>query len=208
MGFAQASSSFVRFRILDPVPQALWEQLSDRLRQFAFKDIDDTLDMSSAGWVNFDNMLDTDWSETPPQKADYILFSLRLDRRRIPAGVIAKHLTLALNAEKDQIRLQNKKFIPRERKKEIKEQVLLRLRGHFLPIPAIFDVLWLTRKNEIWFASTHENMIDLFLEEFLKTFELHLELMTPYNLATTVLPESSLPLLDHLEATRFAALKQ
>ena len=51
--------------------------------------------------------------------------------RRIPAGVVKKHLALALRLEKERMREQNKTFISRERKKELKEQVMLRLRSAF-----------------------------------------------------------------------------
>ena len=101
---------------------------------------------------------------------------------------------------------QGKNYIARERKKELKEQVLLRLRSRFLPVPGEFNVLWATDKNEVWFASTQNKMIDLFLEEFLKTFELHLEQLTPYNLAVSMLDEESLIHLDKLEPTQFAPL--
>lgn len=206
MGFANSACSFTRFRILDPVPTELWTQIPDRLKQFAFRDIDDIPEMQALGWVCFEDMLDSDWAAAPPEKGAYIVFSLRLDMRRIPAGVIKKHLALALREEKNRMREQGKNFISRERKKELKEQVLLRLRQRFLPVPGEFNVLWATDKNEVWFASTQNKMIDLFMEEFLKTFELHLEQLTPYNLAAAMLDEDSLIRLDQLEATQFAPL--
>ena len=162
--------------------------------------------MQAQGWVCFEDMLDSEWAVAPPQKGAYIVFSLRLDMRRIPAGVVKKHLALALRQEKERMREQNKTFISRERKKELKEQVMLRLRQRFLPVPGEFNVLWATDKNEVWFASTQNKMIDLFMEEFLKTFELHLEQLTPYTLAASMLDEESLIRLDQLEATQFAPL--
>ena len=101
---------------------------------------------------------------------------------------------------------QGKKFISREHKKELKEQVLLRLRQRFLPIPAEFNVIWATDRNEVWFASTQGKMIDLFMEAFLNSFELHLEQITPYSLAETMLDEAAMSRLDRIEATQFAAL--
>ena len=41
MGFANSTCSFTRFRILDPVSSELWQQIPDKLKQFAFRDIDD-----------------------------------------------------------------------------------------------------------------------------------------------------------------------
>ena len=206
MGFANSTCSFTRFRILDPMPDALWPQIPDKLKQFAFRDIDDIPEMQAQGWVCFEDMLDSEWAVAPPQKGAYIVFSLRLDMRRIPAGVVKKHLALALRQEKERMREQNKTFISRERKKELKEQVMLRLRQRFLPVPGEFNVLWATDKNEVWFASTQNKMIDLFMEEFLKTFELHLEQLTPYTLAASMLDEESLIRLDQLEAPQFAPL--
>lgn len=47
MGFANSTCSFTRFRILDPVSSELWQQIPDKLKQFAFRDIDDTLKAGS-----------------------------------------------------------------------------------------------------------------------------------------------------------------
>lgn len=204
MGFANASCSFTRFRILDTIPQNLWNEIPERLKKFAFQDIDATTEVQAHGWVAIDDLLDTQWESAPPQKANYIVFSLRFDIRRIPAGVIKKHLQLALKQEMQTIQQQNKQFIARERKKEIKEQVLLRLRQRFLPVPGEFNVLWNTENNEVWFASTQAKMLDLFQELFLQTFDLHLEILTPYSLATSLLDEQQTGLLDIVVPTDFA----
>ena len=206
MGFCNASCSFTRFRIIDPIPSELLTQIPEKLRQFAFRDIDDLPEMQAYGWVCFEDMLDTEWRTAPPQKGNYFTFSLRLDTRRIPPAIIKKQLSLALKAEKEKMQAQGKKFISRERKKELKEQVLLRLRQRFLPIPAEFNVIWATDRNEVWFASTQGKMIDLFMEAFLNSFELHLEQITPYSLAETMLDEAAMSRLDRIEATQFAAL--
>ena len=201
-----SSISFTRFRIIDPIPSELLTQIPDKLRQFAFRDIDDLPEMQAYGWVCFEDMLDREWRTAPPQKGNYVTFSLRLDTRRIPPAIIKKQLSLALKAEKEKMQAQGKKFISRERKKELKEQVLLRLRQRFLPTPAEFNVVWEPDRNEVWFASTQGKMIDLFMEAFLNSFELHLEQITPYSLAETMLDEAAMSWLDRIEATQFAAL--
>lgn len=204
MGFLNASSSFTRFRIADPVPATLWPTLPDKLKQFCFRDIDATSDERSWGWVCFDDMLDTAWRTAPPEKGGYIAFSLRQDTRRIPAAVLKKHLSLALREEEARNKEQGKKFVSRERKKELKEQTRLRLMSRFLPIPAEFNVLWAIDTGIIYFASTQSKMIDLFSDYFTLTFDLHLEPLTPYALAASMLDEAALTRLDTLEPTRFA----
>lgn len=204
MGTIVSSSvSFTRFRVIDSIPPDLWTQIPDKLRQFAFRDIDDLPEMQAAGWTCFEDMLDTEWRTAPPQKGDYFTFSLRLDTRRIPPAIIKKQLSLALKAEREKMQAQGKKFISRERKKDLKEQVLLRLRQRFLPTPAEFNVIWATDRNEVWFASTQGKMIDLFMELFITSFGLHLEQIEPYSLAEGLLDDVEMGKLDRCEATQF-----
>jgi DNA recombination-dependent growth factor C len=202
MSFLKGSTSFTRFRITDPVSPALWPEAPDKLRQYAFKDIDETPEERSYGWVSFEDMLDALWRANPAEKGGYIVFSLRLDTRRVPPAVIKKHLALALKKEEALNREQGKKFISRERKKELKEQVMLRLKQRFLPIPAEFHVVWNTAESLVYFASTQQKMIDLFQECFTRTFNLHLEPLGPYELAAKLLKDAA-P-LDTLEPTQFA----
>lgn len=203
MGFAGNTCSFTRFRILDPVPDDLILNISDKLKQFSFRDIDDIPELRSFGWVCLDDMLDSQWLAAPPQKGAYIVFSLRLDTRRIPPGVVKKHFTLALRKEKSQLQEDGKTFISRDRKKEIKEQVLLELRQRFLPVPAEINVIWNLGNHQVWFASVQSKMVELFMELFLNTFELHLEELSPFNLACSLLPENQAAILEEIEETRF-----
>ena len=203
MSFLKSSTIFTRFRIVDDIPSELWAGIPDKLRQFAFQDIDDIPEERSFGWTNFDDMLDTAWKVSPPEKAEYLAFSLRLDTRRIPPAVLKKHTRLALLEEERRIREQGKKFIARERKKEIAEQVKLRLRSRFLPIPAEFQVVWNTASSKIYLATTQTKIIELFQDIFTRTFDLHIEQLLPYSLALSLLGEEVSGRLDGVEPTRF-----
>ena len=187
MGFLASSCSFTRFRVTDPVPDGLWAEIPQLLKNGAILDIDGTSVSQADGWVSFDDYLDTTWQAGPPQKGAYMAFSLRVDTHRIPAGVLRKHLVLALKREKAENEKNGKKFISRERRKELKELVQLSLRRRFLPVPGEFNVIWNTANNEIWFASTQEKMIELFAQRFLDTFKLHIEQLTPPALALSML---------------------
>lgn len=204
MGFMNSSSSFSRFYVLDPVPDSLWSELPDRLKKHAFSDIDDLPEKQAFGWVNFDDMLDSQWELSSPHKGSFFAFSLRLDTRRIPSGVIKKHLTLALRKEEKTNENNNKKYTSRERKKEIKDQVMLWLLKRFLPVPGEFNILWMPEKNEVWFASTECKMIDIFMEFFLITFDLHLEQLTPFSLASSMLNEIHQVSLEKIEPCNFS----
>ena len=206
MGFANAAScSFTRYRLLEQPTTTLWTQIPSLLKRYAFRDID-TLpaEERSFGWTSFDDMLDLEWLIAPPEKGAYLAFALRLETRRVPPAVLKKHYALALREEKQRVAEQGKQFISRERRKELKEQVQLRLMRYFLPIPAIFDVIWATDSGLVYFASTQRKILDMFEEYFVKCFELPLEQLTPYGLAAASLTEHELTRLDTLESTNFS----
>lgn len=203
MGFLRSSCSFTRYKIIEHVPSEVWQKIPEKLQQYAFQDIDHTSQERAWGWTNFDDMLDINWNISHPEKGEYLAFALRLETRRIPPAVLKKHLAIALQEEEKNLQLIGKKYISQERKSEVYEQVRLRLLKHFLPIPAIFDVIWLTTTNIVYLSSTYTKLIDLFTSFFTLTFEIHLELQTPYNLAVSLLDASSINRLDALKSTKF-----
>ncbi len=202
MSFLKTSTTFTRFRIADPVPSGLWAEVPDRLRKNSFRDIDELPEDQSFGWVSFEDMLDATFAVNPVEKGQYLAFSLRLDTRRVPPAVIKKHHALAIKQEEAHNREQGKKFVSRERKKELKEQTMLRLKMRFLPIPAEFQTVWNTAEGVVYFTSTQQKMLDMFEEIFVRTFDLHLVPLTPYELAVTQIKDPT-P-LDTLEPTPFA----
>ncbi len=203
MSFLNASTSFTRFKIIDEIPSETMSSLHELLTKYSFKDIDEIATERAWGWTSFDDMLDTEFERTPIDKADYVCFSLRLDTRRIPGAVLKKHTRIALMEEERKLQEIGKKFVPKDRRTEIKEQVKLKLMTRFLPIPAEFQVVWSTTKNMIYLGTVQPKMIDLFLEHFVLTFDLHLELQTPYTLAIDLLGEEASVELDKINMTKF-----
>jgi len=203
MSILAASTSLSRYRIVEDVPRELWGEVNDRLRKFAFRDIDETADERSFGWVCFDNMLDEQWRTAPPEKGAYLAFSLRIDTRRIPAAVLKKHVQLAMEHQLELMKAQGKKFLTRDQKTEIKEQVKLRIRARTLPIPAYFNVIWDTDKQLVYLGTTTDKVRELFEELFTKTFGLNPEPQTPFFKALNDLGADRLHELENLEPTIF-----
>lgn len=204
MGFMKASASFTRYRIISEIPDGLWSEIADRLRRNRFRDIDDTADERSFGWVSFDNWLDPDFKEAPPQKGEYIAFQLRLDTRRVSAAVFKKHFQLALDAALEQAQEQGRKFVSRDQKKELREQVALKLRARTLPIPAVFEVVWNTSVGHVYLGSTRQQLKNMFEDMFTLTFDLHLEPLTPFYLGTALTGDEKLQALERVEPANFA----
>ncbi|WP_041720514.1 recombination-associated protein RdgC [Pseudodesulfovibrio piezophilus] len=203
MSILSASIGLTRYRVIEEVPQEILKQVPEKLQQFCFVDIDATADERSFGWTNIDDMLDMNWTQSPPEKAEYFTFGLRLDTRRIPPAVLKKHHTVALNKELAHNKEQGKNFVSRDRKKELKEQVVLRLRARTFPIPAMFDIIWNPTTNRIYLTTTNAKVCALFEDYFALTFDLHLEPLTPFFMAMDILGEEAAPRLENLEPTIF-----
>ena len=204
MGFLSASTSFVRYRVLEEVPGDLWTQLPDKLREYGFQDIDHTSDERSFGWVSIDNMLDSTLSETPPFKGEFAAFALRLDTRRISPAVFKKHYQMALEELTASLKEKGTPFVGRDRKKELKDQVKLKLLGRTLPVPAVFDVVWNIQNNRVALASTQDKIKQLFEDLFTQTFQLHLEPLTPYYLALQTVDREQASRVNEYDPCMFA----
>lgn len=203
MSFLKSSTSFTRFRVLDDVKPEIYDSIEDVLRKYAMIDIDDTADERGYGWTNFDDMLDLDFATSSPRKSEFIVFAFRVDTRRVAPAIIKKHVTIALRQEEAKMAELGKKYISKDRKKEIIEQVKLRLRARTLPIPAVFEVIWDYSHKTIYFASVQRKVIDMFTEYFVRSFDVHVEQVLPYSLAQNILGSGCEDKLDELEPTTF-----
>ncbi|MGE4506039.1 MAG: recombination-associated protein RdgC [Desulfovibrionaceae bacterium] len=204
MSILSSSTGLARYRIIEDVTNEQVREIPEKLRQFAFVDIDATTDERSFGWTSIDSFLDTNWRKAPPEKAHYMAFSLRLETRRISPAVMKKHLLIALEAEMEKAKEQGKEFISRARKADIKDQVRLRLMARTLPVPAVFDAVWNLQTHHLLLDTTNAKACALFEDHFLMTFELHLEPLTPFYLAMDMLGgEKAAPKLENLDPTIF-----
>lgn len=139
-------------------------QITDELLQrFALLPIDGTADQRGQGLVPFDTPLDhASWPMAQNFAGQFALFCLRVDTRRIPAAVMKKHLAEAIAKEKEAMAATGKAFISKDRKREIKEQVKLRLLTRTEPAPAIAEVAVDRMSGRVFFGSTATKMKDTF----------------------------------------------
>ena len=106
MGLFSGSASYIRYRVTGDVPEAVKPFALEKLQWHAFHEIDPgTLTDKSIGWVSAENMSLTKFDDMHFAKDPYLVFSLRIDTRRIPpialkAAVLREEITA-----KEQIRL-------------------------------------------------------------------------------------------------------
>lgn len=208
MGFLSASTGLTRYRVQDEVGDDILRDVPRLLKSFAFVDIDQSMEERSFGWVCFDDLLDVDWATAGPEKGPYLAFSLRLDTRRIPPAVFKKHLMIALKERQIQMAEEGKKFLTKDQKTELREQVRQRLLMRSLPIPAVFDVVWSVRDNRVYLATTNSKVRTLFEDLFARTFQAELEPLTPVTLGLELLGSGAEGRLTGFEGSVFLPVRE
>ncbi len=181
MGFLSSSVSFIRYEVVGEKDPLLWENIPDILKRDAFVEIEDSIEEMGAGWVAFENLLDVSWRSSSPYRGEYVVFGLRMDRRKISPAVFKKYCAMALE-EFLELEGEKIKYIPRNRKQEIRENVRMKLLSKTLPVPSLFDVIWKYSEDMLYFSSVNKGVRQVFEELFLKSFSLKLIPLTPGSL--------------------------
>ncbi len=188
MGLLKGSASFVRFSVEGEQPDNFWDFAAERIAAFSFRDIDDSYDEYSIGWVSILNMFDSEFQFASYAAGDFITLSLRMDERKVPAAVIKKFV------EKEVERIKREKELPklpRSQRIAIKERVESELMRKALPVPSVYDLCWNLADSTLLFFSTNQRAQTLLEDLFKETFGLTIMQQIPYNVAERMLPEES-----------------
>jgi hypothetical protein len=88
------------------------------------------------------------------------------------------------------------KRVPKQQREDLRDAVRGSLFAKTLPVPAIYDAVWDTRTNLVTFASLGTKAVDLFVEQFKKSFDgLRLVPLHPFARAGRVIDEQLQPAL-------------
>jgi len=190
MGILAASASICHFRISGSLPDGTSRDwIAEQLSKQGFQSIEQTSDELSIGWARLDDPDSGRFEHAGHCSRDqHICFSLRQDRRRIPAALYKRQV-----AHLSEQFLQNRpelKRVPIGDMEDIRERSRSLLMARTLPNPSIYDVDWDTEQNLIRFCSLNQKMIETFLGLFHQSFpSLRLTLYHPMARASQVVPE-------------------
>lgn len=196
MGLSAGSVSFVRYLVEGEPPQPFWETVAQRVAAYSFKDIDETLDEYSIGWVSQAGMFDADFSQASYAAGDYVVLTLRVDERRVAPAVLKKFI---LKEEERERRERQVPRLARAVRVEIKERVRARLMRSAPPSPATYDLCWNLADATLTFFSTNRRAMGMLEEIFRECFGLTLILRIPHLDAERLLPPESRERLDTLQ---------
>ncbi|MCL2789378.1 MAG: recombination-associated protein RdgC [Desulfobulbus sp.] len=177
MGLLTGSASLTRFAVVGELPASFWDIASQRIAAMSFRDIDDTMDEYSIGWVSVADMFDAGFAYSAYAAGDYIALTMRVDERKVAPAVLRKFVM------KEEERIKREKQIPRlgrAARMEIKERIRSELIRNSPPVPATYDLCWNLADNTLLFFSTSKKAMSLLEDLFKETFSLSLILQIPW----------------------------
>ncbi|MBI1920344.1 MAG: recombination-associated protein RdgC [Geobacter sp.] len=197
MGILSNTVSICQFKVVGELPATdLFQWVSERLAKNGFTPIDQGAAELSVGWVHLDDHRDSSFAAPAIFWRDnYLTFTLRQDRRLIPAALLRAHQKVA---EDDYIAANpGYSRVPKQKREELREAVRGALLAKILPIPSTYDMIWDTRSNILTLATLGTKAVDLFETHFRKSFEgLRLIAVHPYARAGQVAEPQLVPALE------------
>lgn len=200
MGLLSRSTGFVRYAVEGELPENFWDFAAEQVARCSFKDIDDTFDEYSAGWVSTLNMFDSSFTYNSFALGDYLVMALRVDERKVAPGVLNKFVM------KEEERIKKEKEVPklsRNHRLEIKENVRLKLVKLAVPMASVYDICWNLADGTLMFFSSSRKAQSIFEDFFKDCFGMVPILQVPYLAAEYMLDSKGLEALADLRPAIF-----
>lgn len=197
MGITTKTHNLSQYATLKELPHDFLEKVADRIRYHSFLEIEpDSNIEKSMGWVDFGNMLDTEFSTVNFLKEPYIALGLRVDKRSVSASTLTRYCLEEENKIKKQEEID---FISKKRSKEIKEATKLRLLKLIIPATQVYDMIWNYSTGQVFFTNISPKLCDEFSELFHSTFDQHLMIHELSLLGSEYLKEKDFSDIVHKE---------
>lgn len=191
MGLRKGTVSFSRYRLIGALPDHFPEFFNERIRKNAFQNVWRTAEEKAAGWTGLEDPLDTDFPYASYALGQYLLFSLRVDRKSVAPSLLRLRVT---EAERGKLAETGQKKLYREQREAIREAVRLELLGRSLPVPSFFEVCWSVPDHTLTFCSLSDKVFEELQELFRDSFQLALCPYLPWDPPLPALPPGVDPL--------------
>jgi len=168
MGLISSTHSISRYYIDGEFTDGPAEGVRRGLIENTIPEIENEYDEISAGWTPLETPYKPDFQSASFIFGTYFAFSLRIDKKSIPAKLVQKYIAIEMEKKKKE---SGRPFISKNEKTEIKEMVIDILMHKTPFIPNIYDVLWDYEDKNLLLFSTQKAANELFETLFFKSFD-------------------------------------
>lgn len=180
MGLLSAAVSITRYRVDGKIEDAVTETVAKGLKKNAISEIDEDTTEKGSGWTSFENPFQPTFEGSSFVYGNLFIFSLRVDRKSIPAKLLKKHVTLETSKRLAKTR---RHFLSKDEKQALKEKVTAELIVRIPSTPNIYDLIWDYEKSAVCFFSNLRSANEELETLFKRSFNLSLIRMFPYTAA-------------------------
>ena len=191
-----------RYTVEGRLEAPVLETVATGLKKNAISEIDDQSLETAVGWTSFEKPYQPDFDGSSFVYGNYLLFSLRIDRKNVAPKVVKKHVEIESNRLLAQ---SGRTYLSRSEKKRLQDYVRDRLNAKVPATPNIYDIIWNYEDSTLWFFSNLKAANAALETLFMRSFDLTLIRMIPYTAAhyTADLTDTEKDILLKLSETRF-----
>jgi DNA recombination-dependent growth factor C len=180
MGLFSAAASITRYRVDGKIADAVIETVAIGLKKNAVAEIDADPIERGCGWTSFENPFQPTFEGSSFVYGNLFVFSLRIDRKSIPAKLLKKHVTLETSRRLAKTR---RHFLSKDEKQALKEKVMAELSLKIPSTPNVYDLIWDYEKSAVCFFSNLRTANEELETLFKRSFNLALIRIFPYTAA-------------------------
>ena len=176
MGLLKGSFSFSRFHVEGQLPQSFLNFVNSRIKACSYQSSFKSTEEKTMGWVSLTDILDSDFKNASYALGDYLIFSLRVDRKLIPSKLMKIKI---MEEERRQLAESGRGRLNKQMASAVKDKIKLDLLKKIDPVPSFYDVCWAVGSNTLYFSSFSDSVAQDFADLFKKTFSLTLKRFSP-----------------------------
>ena len=94
MSILSSSVSITQFKVEGKLRSPILETVANGLKKFAISEIDEDISDKAIGWTSFHKPYQPDFDGSSFVYGNYLVFSLRIDKKNIPAKVLKKYIMI------------------------------------------------------------------------------------------------------------------
>lgn len=168
-----------RYSVVGTIPSPFWDHIQEGLTRVSFSDpLSPQWSGTRAGFVTVDNLLVTDFYDRKWMSEPYVFASLRIDTKSAPAPLVKAELDRRCKAWRID---KGAAHIPREVKREMKEQVTADILATTSPRTKSIDFVWNVVDNWVTLGNLSDSVADQFVRLFQQAFNVTLTAWNPFG---------------------------
>ncbi len=180
MGILSSSVAVSRYLVNGKIEMPINETVYEALRKNAVIDIDTEAATKSVGWTGFENPFAPDFEGLNFVIGEYFVFSLRVDKKSVPAKVLKKHASLEMARR---LAESGREYLSREEKEDVREHMENILATRIPATPNVYDIVWEYGENRLWLFSTQKAAKEELETLFFKSFKVPIVPLFPFTIA-------------------------